>query len=709
MKISTKITGASLTLVVLSALAFVATVLIQRVALSARLESIVREQAHGEAGKIVQTLYFNCTGAEKQNQARLTHDLQMANEVLAAKGPISCATNLVTWNAIDQFTHDGQAIQLPKVMVGQTWLGQNTATNQPSLVVDEVAHLTRDHCTIFQRMNDAGDMLRVDTSVVTEHGTRAVGTFIPHLNADGSSNVVIATVLSGGTYRGRAFVVNEYHDAAYEPIWDSAKSRITGMLYVGASMTDINREFHDGLTNIIVGKTGYVFVLDSKGNYLVSQHALRDGESIWQTKDADGRLVVQSMVNKARKMSNGSLTNEIYSWKNPGDPALRQKFAMVTYFAPWDWIIGASSYDDDCIAVQSQVSQGMAHLLYWTCLTALGFGLMSLIASHFFAKGLARPILHTISRLDAGAGQIVSATGQVSSASQQLAEVSGEQAASIEQTSASLSEMSSVTKRNAEDAVKANELAKQARATAEIGVSDMQAMNDAMSAVKLSSDEISKINKVIDEIAFQTNILALNAAVEAARAGEAGLGFAVVADEVRNLAQRSAQAAKETAAKIESAIGNTANGVAISQKVADHLNEIVIKVRQVDELAAQVASASREQMKGITQISTAMGQMDKVTQSNAASAETSAAAAEELNAQAVTMRDSVRELLSLVGGDYQTGALRSDDVIAEESSPVIRSARKFDSQPSNALSQKRSHRLSRNDSAQPQMNADKHR
>ena len=269
-------------------------------------------------------------------------------------------------------------------------------------------------------------------------------------------------------------------------------------------------------------------------------------------------------------------------------------------------------------------------------------------------RGVNRILRGIAASLGEGSCQIASAAGQVTSASQTLSKGASDQAASLEETSSSLEEMSTMTKRNAENAQKANDLAKQARAAADKGADDMQAMSAAMETIKSSSNDIAKIIKTIDEIAFQTNILALNAAVEAARAGEAGMGFAVVADEVRNLAQRSAQAAKETAAKIEGAIGNTAQGVEISDKVAQALNEIVTKARQVDELAAEVASASREQTQGITQINEAVSQMDKVTQSNAANAEESAAAAEELNAQAEAMKTAVATVLKLVGGSAQT-------------------------------------------------------
>ena len=282
---------------------------------------------------------------------------------------------------------------------------------------------------------------------------------------------------------------------------------------------------------------------------------------------------------------------------------------------------------------------------------AFGIGL-----GWWLTRSITKPIRQVVDHLSAGAEQTVSAAGQVSSSSQSLAEGASEQAASLEETSSSLEEMSSMTQRNAESAGKVKELGSEARTAGDIAVGDMQTMRSAMDAIKTSSDDIAKIIKTIDEIAFQTNILALNAAVEAARAGEAGAGFAVVADEVRSLAQRCAQAAKETATKIEDSVQKSAYGVEISAKVAKSLEEIVGKARQVDELAGEVAAASKEQSQGITQVNLAVSQMDKVTQSNAANAEESAAAAEELNAQAELLKDAVDHLLQMVDGSANRGS-----------------------------------------------------
>jgi ABC-type transporter Mla subunit MlaD len=291
-----------------------------------------------------------------------------------------------------------------------------------------------------------------------------------------------------------------------------------------------------------------------------------------------------------------------------------------------------------------------------------GFIVLLAVVGGFYVfnqRAIVRPLGATIRSLEEASNETAAVSGEISAASQSLAEGASEQAAALEETSASLEEMASMTKRNAEHSQKANELARQTRTAAEKGSEDMHAMNEAMEAIKASSDDIAKIIKTIDEIAFQTNILALNAAVEAARAGEAGLGFAVVADEVRALAQRSAEAAKETSAKIQGAIEKTSQGVGISAKVAAALSDIVGRARQVDELAAEVASASHEQTQGIDQVNIAVSQMDKVTQSTAASAEETAAASEELHAQAGMLKSSVAELLKLVGTQAPSPARES--------------------------------------------------
>jgi len=242
----------------------------------------------------------------------------------------------------------------------------------------------------------------------------------------------------------------------------------------------------------------------------------------------------------------------------------------------------------------------------------------------------------------------IKATG-FTTTSGRLADGASQQAASIEETSASLEEITSMTRRNAEAADNAKQIAGRTRASVDHGTAGMQRMTTAMDGIKTSSGEIAKIIKTIDEIAFQTNILALNAAVEAARAGEAGAGFAVVAEEVRALAQRSATAARETAAKIEVALEKSSEGAATSVEVAGMLAEIVGQVRTMDTIVVEIAKASVEQSQGLEQITKAMSEMDRVTQANAATAEESASVAHELSTQSAQLGVAVQQLNAFSG------------------------------------------------------------
>ncbi|MFM7067776.1 MAG: methyl-accepting chemotaxis protein [Gammaproteobacteria bacterium] len=279
--------------------------------------------------------------------------------------------------------------------------------------------------------------------------------------------------------------------------------------------------------------------------------------------------------------------------------------------------------------------------------------LASLSGAGFFGWRTIRDIsaaLGSVSfSLNRGARHTAAAARQVAIASQTLSGGASEQAAAIEETSTSLEEMSAMIRVTAENSQKAKGLASEARTVAGNGLGTMALMSEAMQEISVASAEVAKIVKNIDEIAFQTNILALNAAVEAARAGEAGAGFAVVADEVRSLAQRSAAAARETADKIELAIASARRGAERSAEVARSLKEITDKVIATDMLVAEIATAAAEQAQGVTQVNTALGQMDRIAQSNAASAEQSASAAEQLDSQATALKDNVLQLEALVG------------------------------------------------------------
>ncbi len=273
-----------------------------------------------------------------------------------------------------------------------------------------------------------------------------------------------------------------------------------------------------------------------------------------------------------------------------------------------------------------------------------------------------------VAELGSGANQVASASSQIATTSQSLSQGASEQAASVEEVSASMEEMTAMARSSGTNSAEAMSMMLETAQQVERSNAALTEMVGSMNAIKSSSERVAKINKTIDEIAFQTNILALNAAVEAARAGEAGMGFAVVADEVRNLAQRAAAAAKDTAALIEESITNSNQGAQKLDLVSEAIRGITEGATRVKQLVTEVNEAGKQEVQGIQQVSTAIQQVNTVTQTTAASAEESAAAAEELNAQSMTVRELVGKLAVMVDG--HEGQVEAHRVSRKPSAPV---------------------------------------
>ncbi|OAJ55819.1 methyl-accepting chemotaxis protein [Paraburkholderia ginsengiterrae] len=491
----------------------------------------------------------------------------------------------------------------------------------------------------------------------------------------------IGLILIGGfgAWQNRASMISDRRDQLKSLI-DQA-NHIVGRYYTLAQQhtlteDEAKKQALDTLKAMRYGKDGYLSVNDSQPVMLM--HPFKPemvGKNFAQFTDPAGNHLFVDIV-KAGSLEGGGFVD--YLWAKPGSDKPVAKTSYAAHFEPWDWYLVTGMYMDD---VQSAF---YASLLRWLVITvtlgaiatvvmllvlrsirrSLGGDLeVALEHAQLMARGNlatrvpvqadhAGSLLHalqtmqaglvdTVSRVRQGTDNINIGATEIAAGNTDLSQRTEQQAAALVETASSMDQMTVNVKQNADSAQQAAHLAGEAADVAKRGSLVVEDVVRTMGEITSSSRQIGDIIGVIDGIAFQTNILALNAAVEAARAGEQGRGFAVVAAEVRSLAQRSATAAKEIKALIETSTHTVEAGASLVANAGSTMGEIVQSVRRVNEILEEISNASREQSAGIEQVNRAVGEMDQVTQQNAALVEQTAAAAHSLKDQVGVLREAI--------------------------------------------------------------------
>lgn len=326
---------------------------------------------------------------------RLTIKINHTLELIEKGGGLSfSATNKIPWKIINQLTQQTAEVTLPEALIGTTPLEINYDPAIASPLVDDSRNVTDRTCTIFQRINEQGDMLRIATNLKDASGRRAVGTYMPAMNPDGTKNPIISTLLSGNAYKGKAFLITNWYITEYEPL-KNANGEVIGCIYSGIKIDSMDT-LKKIIQNTTIGKTGYAAVLGAtgnhKGHYIVSKDSTRNGENIINSVDSNGKFFIKEMVENAVKLKPNEQALMIYEWKNTPEEPAREKIAAYLYFAPWDWVIVATAYKDDYDMIYKEIGNRINVLLYSVIVGGMVFLLIAMVIAWIIGKRISNPI-----------------------------------------------------------------------------------------------------------------------------------------------------------------------------------------------------------------------------------------------------------------------------------------------------------------------------
>jgi methyl-accepting chemotaxis protein len=471
-----------------------------------------------------------------------------------------------------------------------------------------------------------------------------------------SQHEAVRDALSGKIAHSWISIHNQRFLACYQPLKDSS-GNIIGVFEASVDFNSFTT-LRESIMELVVGKTGYVYILgakeDKKGYYIISKGGARDDEDIYGAKDAGGTAFIAEIVDKALTMSAGEIGLQTYPWQNAGENVARDKHVKVMYFEPWDWVIGAGTYEEEfmesVVVVESAINNQITTVLVISAISIIA----SFMAWFFISSILTKKLNNSITDLDYASSEVNQVATHVADAGQLIAQGANEQTNALDSVRNIWTGFITISEETSKQAADATENAHHAETTAASGQESIEKLTSAIARIEKSTDETAKIIGTIDGIAFQTNLLALNAAVEAARAGEAGKGFAVVAEEVRNLAQRSADAAKTTAALIETSLNNAKTGVEAVDETAQNLKLTIEVVQKIITNIEKINNGTQKQSSSMHEVNDHIEKLDKTVQANAATSEESASTSEELAAQATSLSKMVEALNVVVSGAGKT-------------------------------------------------------
>ncbi|GHS87832.1 methyl-accepting chemotaxis protein [Actinomycetota bacterium] len=585
-----------------------------------RLTAASMEQTTEQATTLVATQVATVTD-------RMAADLRVAQAVLAQHGPVTFEGS-ESWQATDQSTGTVTDVDLPRMLVGGTWLGRTTDLATPVPVVDEISALLGASVTVFQRMDDAGDMLRVATSVATAEGQRAIATSIGAVGADGSANPVVAALLAGQPYHGTAQVVGQQFVTAYAPVLDG--DQVVGALFVGLPQTEVDAPLRSALAKVTVGELGYLTVLDADGAWVVPPPGAAEGDASGAV-DGDGHPYAADLVTAAAALGDDESTDTRVDLGEAGSATVR-----LGRYAPWGWTIAAWGFDTDLKSVSAGLDAGAGNLVrtllvvgvlvaavavaavVWMStrivarvgrltealrrvaardlsgqvtgegsdeIGAMGDALGEAIAGMRTAVGRMRTgaeaVRSTAELLDGSSGTLEDAVGRTVDRAEGAARSASVVSREIQTVTAAMTQMRTSIESVSHDVHTASGEASQA-----VGVTTEAA--GAAHRLAESSSQIAAVLDAVTAIAGQTHLLALNATIEAARAGDAGKGFAVVAGEVKELAAQTSAAIATIGPVLDAVIRDAAD-------VRGSVERISAAISAVDRLQAAVSVVVEQQ------------------------------------------------------------------------------------------------------------------